>query len=101
VSNAVKYTGEGGQVWLRAFQTDTAAVLEVEDTGEGMDPAQAEKLFESFRQGSEGTSREYEGAGIGLSVTKQAVEQMDGSIEVKTETGEGTCFTIRLPLASD
>jgi Signal transduction histidine kinase len=72
--------------------------LEVEDTGIGMDPEMAEDLFEPFRQASEGWSREYEGTGIGLAVTREAVEQMGGTIEVDTEEGEGTRVTVRLPL---
>jgi signal transduction histidine kinase len=76
---------------------DGASVFEVEDTGIGMDPEQVPILFEPFRQASEGTSREYEGTGLGLAVTKRVVNQMDGEIEVDTERGEGTCFTVRLP----
>jgi PAS domain S-box-containing protein len=97
VSNAIKYTGEDGTVWVRSRQVDGRAVLEVEDTGIGMDPEQVPTLFEPFRQASEGTSREYEGTGLGLAVTNQIVDQMDGEIEVETEPGVGTCFTVRLP----
>lgn len=99
MSNAIKYTEEGGQVWVRAYREEEAAVLEVEDTGIGMAPDQKEELFEPFQQESKGTDREYEGAGIGLAVTKRAVETMDGSIELETQKGEGSCFTVRLPLA--
>uniref|UniRef100_UPI002073EED4 sensor histidine kinase n=1 Tax=Salinibacter ruber TaxID=146919 RepID=UPI002073EED4 len=74
-----------------------AAVLEVEDSGIGMDPEVAERLFEPFRQASEGMSREYEGTGIGLAVTKRATEEMGGSIEVDTQKGEGSRFTVRFP----
>ncbi|WP_263784596.1 PAS domain S-box protein [Salinibacter grassmerensis] len=97
VSNAIKYTPEGGHVKVRARTSDDAAVLEVEDTGIGMNPDQVPTLFEPFRQASEGTSREYEGTGLGLSVTKRIVDQMNGDIAVDTAVGEGTCFTIRLP----
>ncbi|WP_205522062.1 ATP-binding protein [Salinibacter ruber] len=76
-----------------------AAVLEVEDSGIGMDPEVAERLFEPFRQASEGMSREYEGTGIGLAVTKRATEEMGGSIEVDTQKGEGSRFTVRFPAA--
>ncbi len=76
-----------------------AAVLEVEDSGIGMDPSVAERLFEPFRQASEGMSREYEGTGIGLAVTKKATEEMGGSIEVDTQKGEGSRFTVRFPAA--
>ncbi|WP_240316401.1 PAS domain S-box protein [Salinibacter ruber] len=126
LSNAIKYTEEGG-VTVRTYredgdqedgnqedgdqedgdqedvhpQEDSWAVLEVEDTGIGMDPEVAEGLFEPFRQASEGMSREYEGTGIGLAVTREAVDQMGGSIEVETQKGAGTCMTVRLPLAKE
>ncbi|WP_251954815.1 PAS domain S-box protein [Salinibacter ruber] len=114
LSNAIKYTDEGG-VTVRTYrededqedgdqedghpQEDGRAVLEVEDTGIGMDPEVAEGLFEPFRQASEGLSREYEGTGIGLAVTKRAAEEMGGSIEVETQKGEGSRFTVRFPAA--
>ncbi|WP_251963696.1 PAS domain-containing sensor histidine kinase [Salinibacter ruber] len=101
VSNAIKYTEQGGHIWVRSFQNEDRAVLEVEDTGIGMDPAVAESLFEPFRQASEGLNREYEGTGVGLAVTNKAVAQMDGSIEVDTEKGEGTRFTIQLPASEE
>jgi len=101
VSNAIKYTGEDGTVWVRTRQGDGRSVFEVEDTGIGMDPEQVSILFEPFRQASEGTSREYEGTGLGLAVTKQVVDQMDGEIEVETEPGVGTCFTVRLPRGAE
>ena len=97
ISNAIKYTEEGGAVWVRTYREGDQAVFEVEDTGIGMDPAAAEDLFEPFRQASEGTEQVYEGTGVGLAVTKRAVEQMEGRIDVETEKGEGTCFAVRLP----
>ena len=100
MSNAIKYTEEG-EVVVRAYQDEETAVLEVEDTGIGMDPERAEDLFDPFRQASEGLGREYEGTGVGLAVTKEAVDQMGGSIEVETEKDEGTCFTVRFPQAEE
>ncbi len=97
VSNAIKYTDADGTVWVRTQLSDATPVLEVEDTGIGMDPEQVSLLFEPFRQASEGTSREYEGTGLGLAVTKQVVDRMDGEIAVDTEKGTGTCFTVQLP----
>ena len=99
LSNAIKYTDEGGRIRVRTYEEDGRAAVEVEDTGIGMDPEVAEGLFEPFRQASEGISREYEGTGIGLAVTREAVAQMGGSIEVDTQKGQGTCMTVRLPLA--
>jgi signal transduction histidine kinase len=97
VSNALKYTEEGGRVWVRTRPVEKGAAVEVEDTGIGMDPEEASSLFEAFRQGSEGVAREYEGSGLGLAVTKHVVDEMEGTIEVETEKGEGSCFTVQLP----
>ncbi|WP_103029279.1 PAS domain S-box protein [Salinibacter altiplanensis] len=97
LSNAIKYTKDGGTVWVRTDQGEEGVRLEVEDTGIGMDPEVAEVLFDPFRQASEGFSRRYEGTGVGLAVTKKTTEEMNGTIEVDTEKGEGSRFTVRLP----
>jgi len=101
LSNAVKYTETGGRVWIRTYREEEAVAFEVEDTGIGMDPETAEVLFEPFRQASEGFSREYQGTGIGLAVTKETTKQMEGSIDVETEKGEGTRITVWLSRAHD
>lgn len=97
VSNAIKYTESGGQVWMRTYEDDGQAVFEVEDTGIGMEPETMETVFEPFRQASEGLTREYDGSGVGLAVTKKVIEEMNGSLHIETEPGEGTRFTVRLP----
>lgn len=97
VSNAIKYTPEGGRVQIRTWQINGTAGLEVEDTGIGMNPEQVPELFEAFRQASEGRNRSYEGTGLGLTVTQQAIEKMNGSIEVETEKSGGSRFVVRLP----
>ena len=99
VSNAIKYT-EDGKVQVQIDRGNGHAVLVVEDNGIGMDPEEAEGLFEPFRQASEGMAREYEGTGLGLAVTQEAVDQMDGSIEVETAKGKGSRFVVRLPRPS-
>ncbi len=99
ISNALKYTEAGGAVHVRAGSEGSDVVLEVEDTGVGMDPDRVPELFEPFRQESEGPGRTYEGTGLGLAVTKQATEQMGGTIAVETAKGEGSCFTVRFPAA--
>jgi signal transduction histidine kinase len=100
VSNAIKYTKEGGRVWIRAYQEEQRATLEVEDTGIGMETEVVDQIFEPFRQASEGTSRKYEGSGVGLAVTRKAVERMGGTLAVETEKGEGSRFTVQLPRIS-
>ena len=100
ISNAIKYTEEGGTVWVRAYREgDGAAVLEVEDTGIGMEPETVDQVLEPFRQASEGTSRKYEGSGVGLAVTKKAVEEMGGRFGVETAEGRGSRFTVQLSQA--
>jgi PAS domain S-box-containing protein len=96
ISNAVKYT-ETGCVHIQVWEEESSAAFSVEDTGIGMDEDRAEQLFEPFRQASEGIGRAYEGTGLGLAVTKKAVDQMDGNVEVDTAKGEGSRFTVRLP----
>jgi signal transduction histidine kinase len=101
ISNAIKYTNSDGDVWVRTWAANDTSILEVEDTGIGMDPEQVSLFFEPFRQASEGTSREYDGTGLGLAVTKRMIAQMDGAIDVETEQGKGSCFTVRLPQSGE
>ncbi len=100
LSNAIKYTDPDGTVWIRTYQNEEQAILEVEDTGIGMEPEIVEDLFKPFRQASEGLRREYEGTGVGLAVTTKAIEQMGGDLAVDTKLDEGSRFTVRLPKAS-
>jgi len=95
ISNAIKYTEAGGEVQLLVYKDGDAVVVEVEDTGIGMEPEHVPEVFEPFRQASEGLAREYQGTGLGLTVTKQVVSQMGGTIDVNTEKGRGSCFVVR------
>jgi PAS domain S-box-containing protein len=97
LSNAVKFTDEGGSILVRAYEDDEALTIEVKDTGIGIDPDFMPHLFDAFEQESTGNKRSYEGSGLGLAVAKRLVNLMQGSIDVHTEKGEGTCFTIQLP----
>jgi len=97
VSNAVKYTEPGGCVWVRAHEANGTAVIEVEDTGIGMDPDQVDDLFKAFKQESQGLGREYEGTGLGLTLTQRVMAEMGGTISVETEKGKGSRFALRFP----
>ncbi|MFB6272787.1 MAG: PAS domain S-box protein [Salinibacter sp.] len=97
LENAIKFTPEGGEVHVHVREEGARAVFEVQDTGIGISEQFRPQMFKAFKQESEGLSREYEGAGLGLAVTKQAVECMGGRIEVETEKNEGSCFTVHLP----
>ncbi|MFO8099396.1 MAG: ATP-binding protein [Salinibacter sp.] len=101
IQNAIKYTEGGGEVAVRMRSDVDAAILEVEDTGIGIGTAALPHIFEPFRQESEGLGREYEGVGLGLAIVKQATERMNGRIEIDTEKGRGTRFTVRLPCARE
>ncbi|MFP4227963.1 MAG: PAS domain-containing protein [Salinivenus sp.] len=95
ISNALKFTEAGGTVALRARGTDEAVTIEVEDTGPGIPETFRPMLFESFARGPhEGDG---DGSGLGLAITKRLTEVMGGTVEVDSEVGVGTTFTVRLP----
>lgn len=96
VSNSIKYTSEGG-IYLRSRRDRGNIVIEVEDTGIGIDEKYHQVVFEPFRQVSEGMSRVYEGAGLGLSIVKSFIELLDGSITIQSKVGSGTKLVITLP----
>jgi PAS domain S-box-containing protein len=97
LSNAVKFTDEGGSILVRAYEQEDTLAIEVRDTGIGIDPDFMPHLFDAFEQESTGNKRTYEGSGLGLAVAKRLLNLMGGTIDVRTEKGEGTCFTIQLP----
>jgi len=99
VSNAIKFTEEGGTVTLRTRHTNDHVVLEVEDTGVGIDDAFLPGLFEAFSRDTDTT--EQEGNGLGLAITKHLTELLDGTIDVDSERGVGTTFAVRLPRGLD
>jgi CheY-like chemotaxis protein len=103
LSNAVKFTPEGGSIHLDAKlverQGDDCVVqIDVSDDGIGIDAEQTERLFMSFEQAENQTTRKYGGTGLGLAISKSLVEMMDGDIWVTSEPGEGSTFsfTVRL-----
>lgn len=95
LSNALKFTEAGGTVALRAHATDDAVTIDVEDTGIGIDEDFRPDLFESFSRGHDAAGQK--GSGLGLAITKRLTELMGGTIEVESEKGVGTTFTVRLP----
>lgn len=96
VHNAIKFTEEGS-VTVGVEETERHVVLSVEDTGVGMSEEFLPNLFEAFRQESTGLTRSYKGAGLGLTITQRLVDLLDGEIDVDSEKGKGTTFTVRLP----
>ena len=96
LSNAVKFTEEG-HVRVACRQDDATVVMTVEDTGIGIAEEDLEKLFVPFRQIDSGLTRKYEGTGLGLSICKRLGERLGGTIDVESEPGRGSIFTVRLP----
>ena len=97
VNNAAKFT-EDGQVTIRVRAPDSETVhFVVEDTGIGIPEESQERLFEDFEQAEESTTRRFGGTGLGLTITRHFSELLGGRIDVESQEGEGTAFTIELP----
>lgn len=99
MSNAVKYTPRGGKVWIEASIVTDKVRIDVHDTGVGIPESKREKLFERFERGEDAYSRNQEGTGIGLNLTRHLVELNGGRIGVDSTEGKGSNFWIMMPLA--
>jgi signal transduction histidine kinase len=100
MSNALKFT-ETGEVVLTARTGDNGLELSVTDSGIGIPADQHDHIFEAFAQADSGTSRQYGGAGLGLSICRSICAAMGGTVTVRSTTGEGSVFTVALPFAAD
>lgn len=100
LDNAIKFT-ERGLIRVSVREEGTRAALVVEDTGRGMDPEFIDRAFLPFAQASSGTTRTHEGTGLGLTLVHRLTEAMDGHLDVETDPGEGSRFTIWLQRAPD
>jgi PAS domain S-box-containing protein len=98
ISNAVKFTDEGF-VRVRLHHGAAQVVIQVEDSGIGIEPDQMERIFEEFVQESEGYTRKYEGVGLGLHIAQRLVRLLGGQIGIQSAKGEGSQFTVTLPYA--
>ena len=96
LSNAVKFT-ERGEVRLAASTREDLLVLTVTDTGEGIPESMVDSIFEPFWQADQRFTRQQQGSGLGLSLTKELVSLLGGRIEVRSTVGEGSVFTVTLP----
>ena len=97
LTNAVKFTPEGGRIHVEARLGDDAVILSVADTGIGIAPEDYEAVFEEFRQVGTNYAQKREGTGLGLTLTKKFVEMHGGKIWVESEPGKGSTFTFTLP----
>ena len=97
VANAVKFT-EKGEVEISSIQQENTVVITVRDTGIGISEENLSHIFDEFRQADSGTSRKFGGTGLGLSIAKKYANLLGGTITVKSLLGEGSVFTLTLPL---
>ncbi len=99
LSNAIKFT-ERGRISLTLRRVGDETLFRVADTGIGMSAEQVARLFNPFEQADGSTTRKYGGTGLGLAISRNLARLMGGGIEVESRPGEGSVFTLRLPLAA-
>lgn len=97
IRNAIKFT-EKGSIDFGYKKKNSALEFYVSDTGNGIPPDQLDLIFERFRQGTLELNRKYEGAGLGLAISKANIELLGGSIRVESELGKGSTFLFELPI---
>ncbi|MEO0646196.1 MAG: response regulator [Cyanobacteria bacterium J06650_10] len=100
LSNAMKFTPSGKSITVRLKEVNGKARLQVQDEGIGIRADQIPHLFERFRQADGSANRHYEGTGLGLSLVQELTQLHGGEVSVQSEYGEGTTFTIEIPVGS-
>jgi two-component system OmpR family sensor kinase len=98
IVNAIQYTPAGGQVIVVLERSDDQALIQIQDTGIGIAPEEQTHIFDRFYRVNSDRSRNTGGSGLGLAIAKAIVQAHLGSIQVQSELGKGSVFTIRLPL---
>lgn len=98
VDNAVKFSTHGGEVKVSLQADEERQILTVTDQGIGIAPEDLSHIFEKFYRAHSSIESGFEGAGLGLTLVSEVVDAHDGSIEVQSKIGKGTCFTIALPM---
>jgi signal transduction histidine kinase len=99
VSNAIQYSHPGGEVTLILEKSASDAIIQIQDTGIGISPEEQTRIFDRFYRVNSDRSRSTGGAGLGLAIAEAIVKNHNGQIQVQSELGKGSIFTIRLPLA--
>jgi PAS domain S-box-containing protein len=99
LSNAIKFTPRGGRVQVRSQRIDSHVEIVVTDTGKGIEPNVLPVIFDRFRQGEDGTAREYGGIGLGLAIVRHLVELHGGVVSARSDgANKGAEFTVQLPV---
>ena len=98
IDNAVKYSADATEVTVLAYTDDRYIVVAVQDFGVGIKPEEIDRVFERFYRGGDELTRTIKGSGLGLTLVKQIVQAHHGSVQVESEPGRGSTFSIRLPL---
>lgn len=101
VENAIKYNRENGSVTVSAIKEKNKVILKVSDTGNGIDEAFREQIFEPFFRVDKSRSRELGGVGLGLAMVREVVQVHDGTIEVYTNKHSGTTFEVKMGIGAD
>jgi signal transduction histidine kinase/DNA-binding response OmpR family regulator len=101
LSNAVKFTGEGGRIVISGRAADRGLEFAVSDTGIGIPPEKIDRIFDKFYQVDSSDKRLYPGTGLGLAIVKMIVAALGGTVRVGSEVGKGTTFTLTLPVSGD
>lgn len=105
INNAIKFT-TSGEVTICVSQIDESTEdciinFDIKDTGIGIEKNKIDLIFEEFSQADTSTTRKFGGTGLGLAITKKLIQLLDGNINVESEVGKGTTFTVSLPLKKD
>ena len=102
LKNASKFTPERGELRITSRNEPGRIIVEVSDTGRGIDPTALPNIFEAFRQGDESITRQYGGLGLGLAISKATVDAHDGTVQAfSAGIGKGTTLSVEVPLMSD
>jgi signal transduction histidine kinase len=100
LDNAIKYSPGGGRVELRISQENGTGVIEVADHGLGIPAHEQQRIFEKFYRLDPSMTRGIGGSGLGLYISRELIEQMGGHLSVSSRVGQGSTFTVTLPLSA-
>jgi signal transduction histidine kinase len=98
IGNAIKYTPDGGRVHVTCLEDGAKLSLEVKDTGIGIHPDDRDKIFDKFYRAADEQVAKLPGTGLGLAIARETVRAHGGTIELQSEPGVGSTFTILLPI---